>query len=86
MAGKGVTLNTTGSLFTLFFTTEPVTDFASARRSDPEQFARFSRYLFSRGIYFSPSQMEENFISLTHTQEQLEKTLQTIENYFNIKK
>lgn len=85
VAGKGVTLNTTGSVFTLFFTPGPVTDFASARRSDPEEFARFFRYLFSHGIYFSPSQMEGNFISLAHTREQLEKTLQTIKNYFNTK-
>src|SRR5205814_2396895 len=47
-----------GSMFCLFFTGDPVVDLASAKRSDPEKFARFFKVCLERGVYFAPSQFE----------------------------
>ncbi len=64
-----------GSMFTLFFNREPVTDFASAARSDTERFGIFFRKMLQRGIYFPPSQFEACFLSTAHRDVELEKTL-----------
>ncbi len=69
-------LNTAGSMFTLFFTREPVTDYTSAKKSSTEQFARFFHHCLERGIYLAPSQFEANFISTTHSKPLLEQTLE----------
>ncbi len=63
-----------GSMFCLFFTTEPVTDLASAKRSDPEKFARFFKACLDRGVYFAPSQFETGFLSTAHTEGDIEST------------
>jgi glutamate-1-semialdehyde 2,1-aminomutase len=63
-----------GSMFCLFFTTEPVTDLASAKRSDPEKFARFFKTCLHRGVYFAPSQFETGFLSTAHTVEDIQQT------------
>jgi glutamate-1-semialdehyde 2,1-aminomutase len=63
-----------GSMFCLFFTDKPVTDLASAKRSDPEKFARYFKACLDRGIYFAPSQFETGFLSTAHTIEDIEKT------------
>ncbi|HYJ05029.1 MAG TPA: glutamate-1-semialdehyde 2,1-aminomutase [Chthoniobacterales bacterium] len=63
-----------GSMFCLFFATGPVTDLASAKRSDPEKFARCFRACLDRGIYFAPSQFETGFLSTAHSIEDIERT------------
>jgi glutamate-1-semialdehyde 2,1-aminomutase len=63
-----------GSMFCLFFTEEPVTDLASAKRSDPEKFSRFFNGCLERGVYFAPSQYETGFLSTAHTVEDIERT------------
>ena len=63
-----------GSMFCLFFTTEPVTDLASAKRSKPEKFARFFNACLDRGVYFAPSQFETGFLSTAHSTDDVEKT------------
>ncbi len=57
-----------GSAFTLFFTDAPVTDFASAKRSDSARFGRFFHALLERGVYLPPAQLEAGFISAAHTE------------------
>ncbi|HEY0705292.1 MAG TPA: glutamate-1-semialdehyde 2,1-aminomutase, partial [Polyangia bacterium] len=57
-----------GSAFTIFFTTEPVTDFASAKRSDSARFGKFFHGLLDRGVYLVPAQLEAAFISAVHTE------------------
>ncbi|MEK6558184.1 MAG: glutamate-1-semialdehyde 2,1-aminomutase [Candidatus Margulisiibacteriota bacterium] len=64
-------LNAIGSMFTLFFTPTPVTDYTTAKTSDTAQYARFFHYLLDRGIYTAPAQFEANFISSVHMQTQL---------------
>ena len=55
-----------GSMFCLFFTSGPVTDLASAKRSDPAKFVRFFNHCLDAGVYFAPSQFETGFISTAH--------------------
>jgi glutamate-1-semialdehyde 2,1-aminomutase len=64
-----------GSMWTLFFTREPVTDLASAKRSDTKAFAGFFHAMLERGVYLPPSQFEAAFISLVHTKADIERTL-----------
>ena len=59
-------INRVGSMFTLFFTDAPVTDYASAKRADTDRYARFFRAMLDRGVYLPPSQFESCFVSLAH--------------------
>ena len=70
-----VQLNAVASMFTLFFTPEPVTDYASAKKSDTKRYARFFHACLKQGVYLAPSQFEANFISITHSAKHLGKTL-----------
>jgi glutamate-1-semialdehyde 2,1-aminomutase len=56
-----------GSAFTLFFTPDPVTDFASAKKADSARYGRFFHAMLDRGIYLPPAQMEAGFVNLAHT-------------------
>ena len=68
------TFHRIGSMFCLFFTPGPVTDLASAKRSDPRKFARFFNRCLDAGVYFAPSQFETGFISTAHQPAQIEAT------------
>jgi glutamate-1-semialdehyde 2,1-aminomutase len=57
-----------GSAFTLFFTPGPVTDFASAKTADSARFGRFFQAMLERGVYLPPAQLEAGFLSLAHTE------------------
>jgi glutamate-1-semialdehyde 2,1-aminomutase len=67
-------VNSTGSLSTLFFTSEPVRDYAGAKRSDTKRYARFFREMLDRGILLAPSQFEAVFVSMAHTSEEIDRT------------
>ncbi len=69
------TVNQVGSMWTLFFTSEPVSDYASAKRADTARFARFFWAMMDRGFYLPCSQFEAAFNSILHTRERLEETL-----------
>jgi glutamate-1-semialdehyde 2,1-aminomutase len=62
-AGVPANVNQVGSMFTLFFTDQPVTDYASAKTSDTARFAEFFRRMLERGVYLPPSQFEAAFLS-----------------------
>ncbi len=76
-AGQGIpiTINRMGSMFTVFFTSEPVSDFASASLADTEMFARFFRGMMKNGISLPPSQFEAWFLSLAHNHDDMDETL-----------
>jgi len=78
-AGVPAEINRCGSMLTLFFVDQPVTDYASARRSNTARFARFHRALLARGIYWPPSQFECAFLSLAHTEGDIEETLKAVQ-------
>jgi len=72
-AGVPVTVNRVGSMLTTFFTAGPVTDYASARTADTKRYARFFHAMLERGVYLAPSQFEAAFVSLAHTEEDIER-------------
>jgi len=75
-AGVPAQVNRCGSMLTVFFSRKPVTDYASAKRCDTEKFARFHRALLEREVYWPASQFEAAFLSLAHTDEDIEHTLE----------
>ncbi|MBI4455043.1 MAG: glutamate-1-semialdehyde 2,1-aminomutase [Acidobacteria bacterium] len=70
-----VQLNSFGSMFTIFFTEHRVRDYSTAKTSDVGRFARFFRCLLENGIYFPPAQFEAAFVSLSHGESEIERTL-----------
>ena len=77
-AGDAVCVNRTGSLLSLFFTPERVTDYETAVSSDTDRYAYFFGYLLDHGIYAAPSQFEAMFLSDAHTEEDVKITCQVI--------
>jgi glutamate-1-semialdehyde 2,1-aminomutase len=75
-------VNGVGSMVSIFFTEGPVTDFASAARSDTGAFKDFFWHMLSRGAYLAPSQYEAGFISAAHTDEDLDKTFEAAREWF----
>jgi glutamate-1-semialdehyde 2,1-aminomutase len=71
-SGVAAQFHRVGSAFTLFFSAEPVTDFASAKRADTARYARFFHEMLDRGIYLPPAQLEAGFISLAHTEDDID--------------
>jgi glutamate-1-semialdehyde 2,1-aminomutase len=80
----GVTMchNRVGSMFTWFFTEGPVTDWASAEKSDTKAFGRFFRAMLENGIYLPPSQFEAAFLGNAHTERDVQQTVATAKQAF----
>jgi len=80
LAGAGIPaqVNAIGSLATIFFTSEPVTNYAGAKRSDTKRYARFFREMLDRGIFLAPSQFEGAFVSMAHTSQDIDRTLAAV--------
>jgi len=74
-AGIPAQINAIGSLATVFFTPEPVRNYADAKRSDTQRYARFFREMLDRGIFLAPSQFEAAFVSVAHTFQDIDRTL-----------
>jgi glutamate-1-semialdehyde 2,1-aminomutase len=68
-------LHRVGSMWTLFFTANPVTDYASAAQSDTTRFGKYFHAMLDRGIYLPPSQFESAFISAAHTENDIDQTV-----------
>jgi glutamate-1-semialdehyde 2,1-aminomutase len=81
-APPDVTVNRVGSMLTFFFTSEPVSDYASAKKSDTRRFAAFFHWLLARGIYWPPSQFEAAFVSAAHTPEDIARTAAAVREFF----
>jgi glutamate-1-semialdehyde 2,1-aminomutase len=64
-----------GSMWGIFFADQPVTDYASAKRSDTARYARFFHSMLEHGVYLAPSQFEAAFLSLVHDESVIEQTL-----------
>ena len=74
-------VNHIGSLGCVFFTTEPVTDYASAKTSDTKAYADYFHYMLNHGVHLAPAQFEAMFLSDAHTSQDIEKTLELVKNY-----
>jgi glutamate-1-semialdehyde 2,1-aminomutase len=81
-SGAPTSFTRVGSMFCTFFTPGPVIDYASAKKSDTEAFRRYFWALLDDGIYIAPSQFEAGFLSLAHTDEDIEKTLAALQDAF----
>jgi glutamate-1-semialdehyde 2,1-aminomutase len=81
-AGVVTTTNRVGSMFTSFFTNEPVTDWTSAAHADRAAYGRFFHAMLDAGVYLAPSQFEAAFISLAHTDELLDRTVEAARTAF----
>jgi glutamate-1-semialdehyde 2,1-aminomutase len=73
-AGVPLTLNRVGSMWTWFFTADPVTNYEQAARSDTAAFARFHRAMLERGVWLPPSQFEAAFLSAAHGEQEVAAT------------
>ena len=67
-----------GSLLTLFFSREPVADYAAAKKCDTRRFASFFRAMLDRGVFLAPSQFEALFVSAAHTDEDVDRTVAAV--------
>ncbi len=66
------------SMFTIFFTDQPLHNFADVKKCDAQKFGTFHKTLLDKGIYLAPSQFEANFTSSVHTEADLQKTADLI--------
>ncbi len=71
-SGVALTVNRVGSMLTAFFTGAPVTDYASARRADTARYAKYFHAMLARGVFLAASQFEAAFVSLAHTDADLD--------------
>jgi glutamate-1-semialdehyde 2,1-aminomutase len=69
-------------MWTAFFTGEPVWDYASAKRADTSRFSRFFHAMLEGGVYLPPSQFEAAFVSLAHTDAEIDRTLTVAKSAF----
>jgi glutamate-1-semialdehyde 2,1-aminomutase len=81
--GKKFTINRVGSMMSLFFTEEKVTDFNSALTSDTQQYGRYFHNMLNRGVYLPPAQFEALFVSLAHSKKDIDIAIEA--NYEAIK-
>ena len=81
-AGIETVTNRVGSMWTTFFTNEPVTDWTTAARSSRELYGKFFHAMLGAGVYLAPSQFEAGFISLAHTDELLGMTIEAARSAF----
>jgi glutamate-1-semialdehyde 2,1-aminomutase len=79
---RGVTVNRVGSMFTLFFSADPVTDWDSAKQCDTSRFGRFFHHMLERGIYLPPSQFEAAFLSTAHSAKDVAQTAEAAKEFF----
>lgn len=70
-----ICLNRVGSMLCLFFTEQKVMNYPTAKTSNIKSYARFFREMLSQGVYLPPSQFETIFVSLAHTEEDIEQTI-----------
>lgn len=70
--------NRVGSMWTSFFTDQPVSNWETANRSNREQYAKFFHAMLDEGVYLAPSQFEAAFVSLAHTDEIINQTIEAV--------
>jgi glutamate-1-semialdehyde 2,1-aminomutase len=80
--GIPFSLNRATGMFTFFFTEGPVKDYRTAKMSDTKRFAQFFIEMMDERIYLPPSQFEAWFVSLAHTQKDLDRTIEACDAAF----
>lgn len=77
-SGIGLHISRVASLLTVFFTAKPVVDYESAKQANTTLFGRFFHRLLAEGIYWPPSQFEAVFVSLAHSDEDIQTTIRVV--------
>ncbi|MBI1909808.1 MAG: glutamate-1-semialdehyde 2,1-aminomutase [Deltaproteobacteria bacterium] len=80
--GIPVTVERAGSMFTIFFSAGPITNAEEVRRSDTQKFSRFFHAMLDQGVYLPPSPFEAAFVSISHSEWEISKTLDSAEKAF----
>ena len=75
-------INHVSSLGSLFFTEQEVVDYTSAKSSETKAFSEYFKGMLAQGIHMAPSQFEAMFLSVAHTDEIIDQTLEAVRNYF----
>jgi glutamate-1-semialdehyde 2,1-aminomutase len=75
-AGVPARVQRAGNLFSVFMTDEPVADYEAARRQDTDAYARFFHAMLERGVYLPPSAFEAWFVSIVHTEAEVDRVLE----------
>lgn len=75
-------INHVSSLGSLFFTEQEVVDYTSAKSSDTKAFSEYFKGMLAQGIHMAPLQFEAMFLSVAHTDEIIDQTLEAVRNYF----
>ena len=75
-------INHVSSLGSLFFTEQEVVDYTSAKSSDTKAFSEYFKGMLAQGIHMAPSQFAGMFLSVAHTDEIIDQTLEAVRNYF----
>jgi glutamate-1-semialdehyde 2,1-aminomutase len=81
-AGVAVTINRVGSIQSCFFTDRPVRTFADVQSTDIQRFKKFFAGMLGRGIYLAPSAYEAMFVSLAHSRDDIERTIEAARGSF----
>lgn len=81
-AGVTTVTNRVGSMWTGFFTGEPVVDWDTANKCDRQKYGKFFHAMLDNGVYLAPSQFEAAFVSLAHTDEVIEQTIEAARQSF----
>jgi glutamate-1-semialdehyde 2,1-aminomutase len=81
--GIRTVINRVGSMWTSFFTEEPVSNWETANRSNREQYGKFFHAMLEEGVYLAPSQFEAGFVSLAHSDDIIEQTIDAARKSFN---
>ena len=79
-AGVLIAINRVGSLMSCFFTDRPIRNFADVQSTNIKQFKKFFAEMLRQGIYLAPSAYEAMFVSLAHTQKDIERTIEAAKN------
>jgi glutamate-1-semialdehyde 2,1-aminomutase len=82
-SGIAVQVDRVGSVFGMFFNDKPVRNMSDAKSCDLDRFTRYYDAMLEQGIYIAPSQFESGFVSTAHGEEQIKKTIQTIQAVFD---
>ncbi|MFW5976331.1 MAG: glutamate-1-semialdehyde 2,1-aminomutase [Bacillota bacterium] len=75
-----VSYNKVTGMFTQFFTNSEVTNYSEADAADKEKFNKYFKFMLENGVYLAPSPFESTFLSIAHTKEDLDKTLNIYED------
>ena len=82
-SGVDVTINRVGSILSCFFTDRPVRTFADVQSTDIQSFKKFFAGMLGRGIYLAPSAYEAMFVSLAHSTDDIERTIEAARGSFH---